>query len=154
MAHDYAIREAVPADLDVLVAFTVQEARESDGSEKDVRGVTRGVQAAFDDPPLARYWVAETGARRVVANISVVTEWSNFHGGCYWWIQSLFIDPEHRGAGLVQRLLDHVARAAAEAGALDLRLHARESNERALRVYRRAGFTVAPYIMLRRSLGE
>ena len=154
MALDFTIREAVRADLDVLVGFALREALESDGAEKDVRAVTRGVQAAFDDPRLASYWVAETGAGRVVANISVVTEWSNFHGGFYWWIQSLFIDPEHRGAGLVQRLLDHVARAAAEAGALDLRLHARESNERALRVYRRAGFTVAPYIMLRRSLGE
>ena len=82
------------------------------------------MSAAFEDPALATYWVAESEEGTVVASTSIVKEWSNFHGGSYWWIQSLFIDPAHRGAGLVEVILDHLADEAAHAGALDLRLYA------------------------------
>jgi ribosomal protein S18 acetylase RimI-like enzyme len=81
-----------------------------------------------------------------------VTEWSDFHGGQYWWIQSLFIVPEHRGTGLVELLIDHVDGQAEAAGALDLRLYAHTSNTRALHVYRRCGFDTAPYVLMRRKL--
>lgn len=147
----YTIRDAVSADISTLIAFTLQEAFEAEGVERDPAAVTRGVQGAFRDPPLATYWVAETRGGAVVASTSVVTEWSDFQGGHYWWIQSLFIVPEHRGRGLVELLIDHVANAAAAAGAMDLRLYAHTSNERALRVYRRCGFTAAPYVIMTRS---
>jgi ribosomal protein S18 acetylase RimI-like enzyme len=149
---DYTIRDATRADIETLVAFTLQAARESEGLDADPEAVRRGVSGAFADPPRARYWVVETPDRLAVAATSAVTEWSDFHGADYWWIQSLFILPDHRGSGLVERLLDHVAQAAAAAGALDLRLYAHESNERALRVYRRCGFLPAPYVILKRVL--
>ncbi len=149
MAPGYRIREAGRADIDTLVAFTVREARESEGTEKDLGAVRRGVRGAFEDPPLAAYWVAEAPDGRVVST-PVVTAWSNFHGGYYWWIQSLFIVREHRGSGLVELLLDHLARGAGAAGALDLRLYVHSSNERALRSYRRCGFTAPPYVIMTR----
>lgn len=148
MVPVYTIREAVSSDIETLVVFTLQEAEESEGSEKDAAGVRRGVGAAFEDPRAATYWVAENADGHVVASTSVVTEWSNFHGGRYWWIQSIFIAPEHRGGGLVDLLMEHLATAAAAAGALDLRLYAHNSNARALRAYRRCGFTVAPYTII------
>jgi ribosomal protein S18 acetylase RimI-like enzyme len=144
----YTIREAVAADLETLVAFTLQEAHEAEQIDIDDAGVRRGVQGAFRNPPLATYWVAESAVGRLVGSCSVVTEWSDFHGGHYWWIQSIFIVPEHRGDGLVELLLGHVSQAAEAAGALDLRLYAHRSNERALRAYRRCGFTIAPYVIM------
>ena len=149
----YSIRDADSADIETLVNFTLQEARESEGVEKDRETVTRGVGAAFAHPPRATYWVAERDGH-VVASISAVTEWSNFHGGDYWWVQSLFVAPEHRGSGLVDLLLNHVAKAAQSAGALDLRLYAHNLNERALGAYRRAGFVTAPYVIMRRELPQ
>jgi ribosomal protein S18 acetylase RimI-like enzyme len=96
--------------------------------------------------------VAEAPGGEVVASMSVVTEWSNFRGGDYWWIQSLFIAPGHRASGLVDLLLDHLARTAAASGALELRLYAHGANERALRAYHRCGFATLPYVIMRRSL--
>jgi ribosomal protein S18 acetylase RimI-like enzyme len=154
MAPDYTIRKAVRADIDTLVAFTLQEARDAENAEKDPAGVRRGVEGAFADPPLAAYWVAQAADGRIAASISAVTEWSNFHGGHYWWIQSLFIATEDRGGGLVDLLLDHVARTAKASGALDLRLYAYHANERALRAYRRCGFAQAPYVIMTRPLGS
>lgn len=144
----YTIRKAVARDVDTLVTFTVNEAREAEGLDADEAAVRRGVEGAFASPPLATYWVAETSDGRAVGATSVVTEWSNFRGGYYWWIQSLYIVPEHRGSGLVELLTDHLAKAAEASGALDLRLYAHTSNERALRAYRRCGFAAAPYVIM------
>jgi len=149
-----SIRPATRDDIDALVAFTLDEGREAEGRTLDPVAVRRGVEGGFSDPPLAIYWVAEAPGGGVVAVISVVTEWSNFGGASYWWVQSLFVAPEFRGTGLVQRLLDHLAAAASAAGALELRLYAHRGNERALRVYRRYGFVESPYLIMTRPLGD
>lgn len=147
----YTLRHAAEDDIPRLVAFTLQEARESEGYEANEAAVRRGVEGAFGERPFATYWVAECGGEPV-ASISVVKEWSNFRGGHYWWIQSVFIVPEHRGTGLIAQLIDHVTSAARAGGALDLRLYAHASNDRALRAYRRCGFTTAPYELMTRRL--
>lgn len=149
--NPYTIRHAVAADLDTLIAFTLAEAREAEGIELDMGEVRRGVRGAFADPPRARYWLAVDPDGHAVASTSVVTEWSNFHGGEYWWVQSLYIAPAHRGRGLVERLLDHLWTAARTAGALDIRLYAHRSNTRALRAYERCGFTASPYVIMART---
>ena len=151
MPSTYFVRDATSSDIDTIVAFTIREASEAEGFSAKKPAVTRGVTGAFGDQPVARYWVAEA-AGQVVGSISVVKEWSNFRGGHYWWIQSLFLVPEHRGTGLVELLLDHVTRVAEGAGALDVRLYVHSSNERAVQAYSRCGFTRAPYLMMTRRL--
>ena len=141
MTSAYTIRPATAADIDVLVDFTLAEARDAERRTLDIEGARRGVRGAFGSPPRAAYWVAEA-AGRVVGSTSVVTEWSNFLGGDYWWIQSLYVLPEHRGQGLVDQLLAHLAEQAQAAGALDLRplrlqhQRARAARLPALRVHR------------------
>lgn len=151
LSGGYTIRRAVPDDVETLIAFTLREAQEAEGIELDAAAVRRGVGGAFDNPARATCWIAEDTDGRVVASTSIVTEWSNFHGGEYWWVQSLYIVPAHRGRGLVDRLLDHLWSASRAAGALDLRLYAHQSNEKALRVYTRCGFTASPYLILTRT---
>ena len=150
MDREYMLRRATSSDLETIVAFTLEEAREAEGRELDPERARRGVRAGLEDPSVATYWVAESGDGRAVASTSVVREWSNFNGGYYWWIQSLFIEAEHRGSGLVELLLESVTEAAQAAGALDLRLYAHRSNRRALEAYRRCGFDEAPYVVMAR----
>jgi len=149
---DYTIRPAAPADIDTLVAFTLQEAREAEGVELDLEAVRRGVRGGFEDPPRATYWAAEAPDGRLVASTSVVTEWSNFHGGDYWWVQGLFIHAEHRGLGLARQLLDHLSAEAAAAGAIELRLYVHDTNARARRAYERCGFRTALYSIMTRAV--
>lgn len=150
-ARTYVVRDATPSDIDLLVSFTLQEAREAEGLELAEAGVRRGVEGGFGGAPFSTYWIAEADGRPA-GSISVVREWSNFRGGQYWWVQSLFITPEHRGTGLLRRLLNHASEAARASGALDLRLYAHHSNARALRVYRREGFDASPYVIMTRGL--
>jgi L-amino acid N-acyltransferase YncA len=147
----YTIRSARAGDLDTLVEFTFHEAREAEGAHLAVARVTAGVQAAFSPRPPARYWVAEQDGS-VVASTSIVTEWSDFHGREYWWVQSIYIVPAHRGSGLLNQLLDHLSSEAQATGALELRLYVHDENQRAIKAYRRCGFTEAPYVIMRRGL--
>jgi ribosomal protein S18 acetylase RimI-like enzyme len=153
MNSDYRLRRAVSTDLETIVAFTLEEAREAEGLEQDADGVRRGVEVGLENPSVATYWVAESSDGNIVASTSAVREWSNFNGKYYWWVQSLFIVPEHRGRGLVDVILDMVAEEACAGGALDLRLYAHGSNVRALDAYRRCGFEETPYVIMRRPLG-
>jgi ribosomal protein S18 acetylase RimI-like enzyme len=137
MCPDYRLRRATPSDLETIVAFTLEEAREAERVEIEADGVRRGVQAGLEDPALSTYWVAESS-----------------DGQNYWWVQSLFIIPEHRGRGLVDLLLDEVAEEARAAGAVDLRLYAHGSNQRALEAYRRCGFDEMAYVIMRRRLAD
>ena len=152
MSSEYTIREANGSDLDTLIDFTIREAKETEGADPDLAAVRLGVGSGLEGTAPASYWVAQSGGGQVVGSISVVTEWSNFRGGYYWWIQSLFIVPDHRGTGLVDLLLKTVADLARVAGALDLRLYVLESNQTALAAYRRCGFEVAPYAIMSRGL--
>ena len=150
----YTIRQAEIGDLETIVGFTILEAGEAEGLGVDADGIRRGVAAGLEDPSVAAYWVAESSDGEIVASTSTVREWSNFNGGYYWWVQSMFIVPEHRGRGLVDLLLDTVAEEAHAAGAVDLRLYAHGSNRRAIEAYRRCGFDESPYVIMRRRLGS
>jgi ribosomal protein S18 acetylase RimI-like enzyme len=144
----HKIRPAAETDIDTLVDFTLREAAEAEGVTLSVEGATTGVRGGFATPPLSTYWVAVDAIDSIVASTSVVKEWSNFHGGYYWWVQSLYILPEHRGSGLVTQLIEHLAAVSRSAGALDLRLYVHSSNRRAHRAYTRCGFADAPYSLM------
>jgi ribosomal protein S18 acetylase RimI-like enzyme len=148
MNPDHRIRKANLSDLDSLVAFAIQEATETEGHSPAPDAVTIGVQKGFEESAPSSYWVAESNEGEIVGAISVVTEWSNFRGGYYWWVQSLFIASDHRGRGLVDDLLRFIARTARAAHALDLRLYVLQSNHRAIAAYRRCGFQTAPYTIM------
>jgi GNAT superfamily N-acetyltransferase len=139
------IRRASLEDLAILVSFTLAEALEAEGIERSAERVTEGVLAGLEDPAVAMYWVMESPDASLVGSISVVREWSDWNGAYYWWIQSLYIKPEFRGQGLLKPLIEVVREEAKRQGALELRLYAHRSNERALSAYRREGFRELPY---------
>jgi len=149
---DYVIRRAIITDLSRLVEFTLSEAKEAEGISLNRERARKGIQAALEDESVAVYWVLETGSSELVGNISVVKEWSNWKAGYYWWIQSLYIKPEHRGRGLTKRLIQTVRESAQQSKALDLRLYVHKKNERAMKAYIRAGFVDADYRIMRMGL--
>jgi ribosomal protein S18 acetylase RimI-like enzyme len=149
---NYMVRKAQDKDLDKLAFFTVAEAHEAEGAEMDPSKVWRGVASGLSNPALAVYWVVETDQGDVVASASVVKEWSDWNAGYYWWIQSLYVIPDHRGRGLPEILIEAVAFEAREQGAADLRLYVHEQNSRAIKAYRRCGFTNLPYKIMSKAL--
>jgi GNAT superfamily N-acetyltransferase len=141
----FHIRRASIDDLAILVSFTLAEAQEAEGIEGSAERVREGVRVGLEDPAVAMYWVLESPDSGVLGSISAVREWSDWNAGYYWWIQSLFIKPEFRGRGLLKPLIKAVWQEAKRQGALELRLYAHRSNERALNAYRREGFKEMSY---------
>ncbi|RUL69523.1 GNAT family N-acetyltransferase [Dyella choica] len=145
MSH--TTRRAEPADLQCLVAFTLAEAGEAEGVRKDHAQVRAGILTALLDESVAMYWLLEHGSD-VIGHVSIVREWSDWHAGYYWWIQSMYLEPRHRGQGLMKHLLSAVQKAAREQHALELRLYVHKNNLSAIHAYRRAGFRDSDYRMM------
>jgi GNAT superfamily N-acetyltransferase len=149
---NFFVRIANIDDLDTLVSFTLAEAKEAEGIKKSSVIVRKGIKAALENPTIARYWVLENHERETIGSVSVVKEWSDWHAGYYWWIQSMFIRPEYRGQKLMRLLLDKVREAARKEEAIDIRLYVHKDNIRAIKAYSREGFSVSPYQIMRMDL--
>ncbi len=149
---NYVVRRARGGDLESLVSMTLAEAREAEGVERDPSVVRRGVEVGLSNRAIAMYWVVESDQGEIVANTSVVREWSDWHAQDYWWIQSMYVLPGHRGQGLVEMLIGAVSAEARDSGAADLRLYVHTRNKRAIEAYRRCGFDDLPYAIMSKHL--
>ena len=141
------IRTATPDDVDALVEFNQAMALETEGKSLDPAVLKDGVSAVFNEERKGFYVVADDGGS-VAAGLMVTTEWSDWRNGWFWWIQSVFVRPEHRGGGLYGRMYQFVKDRAAEAGDVcGFRLYVEKGNERAQRVYEKLGMERTYYLM-------
>ena len=148
----FDIRRATSADIESLVSFAVAEAKEAEGVTKDLNRVRQGIRTALGDDAIAMYWVLEKEETGIVGNVSIVKEWSDWNSGYYWWIQSMYILPEFRGKGLMERLIQTLKDAARQEGALELRLYVHKNNAQAVIAYQKAGFFDSDYRIMTMSL--
>ena len=146
------IRRAKSADLESLVSFAVAEAKEAEGVKKDSERVRQGITTALNDDSIAMYWVLEKSNTGVIGSVSIIKEWSDWNSGYYWWIQNMYILPEFRGKGLMERLIQDLKDTAREEGALELRLYVHKNNAQAISAYQKVGFFDADYRMMTMSL--
>ena len=127
------VRKASINDLATLVAFTSREAEDAEGSIKDLGRLEQGVKAALEDDSIAMYWVLVDESENPIGSISALTEWSDWHAGYYWWIQSMYIVPAQRGQGHMSKLLGAVEQEMKSRNGLELRLYVHRDNEKAIR---------------------
>jgi len=144
------VRAAIPSDLELLADFITEEAREAEGRELDRSTLLRGIETALHDPSIAEYWVLTDDREKPCGTLSITREWSEWNAAFYWWIQSIYIDPSHRGQGCMKLMLEAVLKDARTRNCHELRLYVHESNERAIRAYRSARFENSPYKIMTR----
>lgn len=139
------IRDARPADAATLAAYNSALASETEGRPLDPDLINPGVAAILRDPARGRYWVAEADGR-VVGQIMVTWEWSDWRNGTMWWIQSVYVHPDYRRRGIFSMLYRHVeSLARADEDACGLRLYVENDNERAQQTYLALGMTHPGY---------
>ncbi len=142
------VRRATKEDLEKLISFTLAEAIDSEGLKINNQRVMSGIKTALEDESIAKYWVLEASGS-VIGSISVVMEWSDWNAGYYWWIQSMYIDPQFRGQGLMKLLLNDVMKKAREEQAVEVRLYVHHDNTTAIKAYATAGFEDSEYKIMR-----
>ena len=147
-ARAIRVRAANPADAAMLADWNAAMALETEDKRLDHDTVHAGVAAGIADPSKARYFVAMedanvAGAETVgmpVGTLMLTTEWSDWRNGQWWWIQSVYVPPEHRRKGVFSALYRHVEHLAREApGVIGLRLFVERDNANARRTYEALG---------------
>lgn len=132
------IREATSRDLDALLEGNAAMAIETEGLHLDRDTLRAGIAALLEGRAPGTYRVCEIDGR-VVGQILVTYEWSDWRNRTVWWIQSVYVQPEFRGRGVYRNLYAAVAGAARAAGAAGLRLYVDARNHRAQAVYAALG---------------
>lgn len=139
------IRTARSEDRDVLVRFNEAIALETENKTLDRGRLEAGVEAALADPNKGFYVVA-TIDNQTVGGLLITTEWSDWRNGTFWWIQSVFVAPEHRRGGVYTHLHRWVEDAArSKGGVCGIRLYVDRGNARAMATYERLGMTRSRY---------
>ena len=139
------IRAAGIDDTDFLAAGNIAMALEAEHKRLDPAIVARGVRAVLDDPSHGRYFVAERDGRPV-GQLMITYEWSDWRNGTFWWIQSVFVTPDARRAGVFRALFRHLeSLAEGDRSVCGIRLYVERENERAQATYRRCGLEDGGY---------
>jgi len=142
---DIRIREAALADASVIADFNVQLARESEDLKLELPAVRAGVDAMLKDQTKGIYFVAESDGA-LVGQTMITYEWSDWRNGNIWWIQSVYVKPEFRRAGIFRSLFRHVQNLAQGRDEVcSLRLYVHGDNTRACQAYERLGMTRTRY---------
>ena len=97
------IRNAVPDDIDLIVQFNHRLAAETEDRELNVDVLRKGVTSALVHPERCKYFVAEIDGQ-VVGQTMITFEWSDWRNGCFWWIQSVYVQANFRRRGIFRQL--------------------------------------------------
>jgi len=134
-------------DVRTIVEFNRRLARETENKELDVAVLTLGVEQALSQPAYCRYFVAELRGE-IVGQTMITYEWSDWRNGLLWWIQSVYIEESHRGAGVFRALHQHISTLARNsANVRGLRLYVEHANEAALATYRKLGMAPTGHLL-------
>lgn len=142
--NSMTIRRATLADADTIASFNRSLAEETEGRTLAAEVIGRGVRRVLSDPALGVYYVAEHDGR-VIGQLLITFEFSDWRDGVFWWIQSVFVHPSARRGGVYRALHCYVEEEARRAGGCGLRLYVDKRNTRAQQVYRSLGLTPTEY---------
>lgn len=142
----FTIRAAKPTDSKTIAEFQIAMALETENKTLDPQVVTPAVAAVFENSQHGFYVVAESDDR-VIGSLMITYEWSDWRNGNMWYIQSVFVDKQHRGKGVFKNLYRHVIDLAKLAEVMFVRLYVETDNEAAQKVYESLGMKRMPYYM-------
>lgn len=147
------IRRAAISDVEIISAFNAALARETEARILDGHLLRAGVESVLHDPHKGWYAVAveqsDAALSKIVGQILVTFEWSDWRNGYFWWLQSLYVDQRYRQQGVFRQLYDYVdgqARENAEK-VCGFRLYVERKNHSAHQAYAHMGLQETPYQM-------
>ena len=142
----YEITVGTTNDINAIAAFQVAMAMESEGTTLDLERVTRGVTMAMADEAKGKYIVARID-RKAVGSLMLTREWSDWNCQWYWWIQSVYVEPQHRCKGVYKAMYTTIKQMAREENVSQVRLYVDKTNVSAQQAYQRLGMGETHYLM-------
>lgn len=147
------IRRGGLEDVDAVARANCAMAAETEGIVLDAVRAREGARALLADPEKGHYLLAERGdasapraAPRVVGQLMLTREWSDWRNGWWWWIQSAWVAPDARRTGVYRALHAHVLDEARRRGdVVGVRLYVERENHVAQSTYAAVGMARARY---------
>lgn len=141
------IRRAEIKDRETIVAFNMAMGFETEGVKLNPSVLACGVEELLNDTNKGFYILAEVDDK-IVGQLMITYEWSDWRDGFFWWIQSVYVLPEYRKSGVFKALYNHIHKiAAADKSVCGLRLYVDRNNERAKKAYENLGMSHSHYDM-------
>lgn len=149
--RDILIRAARMEDVDSILAFSTAMALETEGRRLDHTRLREGTVSLLSAPTHGFFLVAEQREMdhfRLIGQLMVTFEWSDWRNGVFWWVQSVYVSPAWRHRGVFRRMHEEVvARAKADPKVCGIRLYVEQHNHLAQAVYKRVGLTPSTYVV-------
>ena len=148
MADRIVVRKATRKDAECIAIFNTKMAEETEGKILVNTVVLAGVKTVIDNPAKGFYLVAEktNGIPKIVGQLLVTFEWSDWRNKNFWWVQSVYIHEEFRNRKVFSGLYGFlVSLAQAEKDVCGLRLYVDGHNRLAKLVYEALGLVKTAY---------
>jgi ribosomal protein S18 acetylase RimI-like enzyme len=141
------IRSATINDAAAIAEFNIKMAKETEDMDLIPQVINAGVVNMIENPQMGFYLVAEAD-NIIQASLMVTTEWSDWRNGLFWWIQSVYVQPEFRRMGLYSKLYQKVKTLADdESNVCGFRLYVEHENVAAQNTYHALGMEETDYKM-------
>ena len=110
-------------------------------------GILRlGIEKALEHED-CQYFVAELNGE-IVGQSMITSEWSDWRNGVMWWIQSAYVDPNHRQRGVFQSILKYIeALVEKHPEVKGLRLYVKKDNTVGVNAYESLGIKNSGYLI-------
>ena len=144
---EFIIRDMAEQDKENVLAmmrvFYASPAVLSNGSEEIFKS---DIENCLHNRQYLEGYVFEQG-RQLLGYGMLAKSFSTEFGKPCIWIEDLYVKEQYRGAGIGSAFLKFVAK---KYEGCILRLEVEEENERAIHVYEKCGFSVLPYMEMKR----
>ena len=139
------IRKGTTNDLNCIVNFTLNLAKETESKELNKEVVKKGVLKILEGEIQGEYFVCEINGE-IAGQIMILYEWSDWRNGYFIWIQSVYVDSKYRNKGVFKTMFDHIKDfCSSNSEFLGLRLYVDKNNKNAMEAYSKAGMYESNY---------
>ena len=146
MVKNIFVREANVSDIPTLVNYNRALAYETENIALDENILRLGIGKALELKD-CHYFVAELNGE-IVGQSMITSEWSDWRNGTMWWIQSVYVDPDHRQRGVFQSILKYIeALVEKRPEVKGLRLYVKQDNKVGISAYESLGIKNSGYVI-------
>ncbi|HET9867972.1 MAG TPA: GNAT family N-acetyltransferase, partial [Nitrospira sp.] len=107
LPNQLIIRAANLDDAESIITFSAAMALETENRQLDLARLREGTLSLLNTPPYGFFMVAEIRdgeQRRLIGQLMITYEWSDWRNGVFWWMQSVYVDPAWRRRGVFRRI--------------------------------------------------
>lgn len=141
------IRNATLENIEIIIDFNLNLAAETENKSLNKQILAEGVRNILLDRNKGFYVLAILD-NKIVGQLMITYEWSDWRNSYFWWIQSVYVLPQFRKSGIFKLLFKYIKDLAIEQNNVcGLRLYTDKDNINAMNAYKNLGMHQSNYLL-------